>query len=307
MDKKWTSVLVIVIILVFVSYIVFDLTIKKSKEPGTNASDTSHYVDQWEISKIFEPGLGKLEAVAVGPEGKIILGGSSFVSAYDADLKLRWSVITGRPVTAVAAAGDSVLASTYTTLMLLKGDGSTITEWGPFGDSSLITSIAANRRFIAIADAQNKTVYLLKKSGELVKIIGTSGEPFIIPSPFFDVALSGDDNLYVANTGNFRIERRNIEGTLLSYFGEPDMSANGFSGCCNPSHFALLPQGFVTAEKGLNRLKILDQKGQFVEFVSVNNNFQRAIPLDVASADGKTIYAANPADSKLYIFKRKVK
>jgi hypothetical protein len=30
-----------------------------------------------------------------------------------------------------------------------------------------------------------------------------------------------------------------------------------------------------------------------------------SIPLDLASLDGTTIYAANPADSKLYIFKRK--
>jgi hypothetical protein len=50
---------------------------------------------------------------------------------------------------------------------------------------------------------------------------------------------------------------------------------------------------------------ILDEKGEFVEFVSADNNFTASIPLDIASPDGKTIYAANPADSKLYVFKRR--
>ncbi|MBG0860262.1 MAG: hypothetical protein IQL11_12220, partial [Bacteroidales bacterium] len=63
--------------------------------------------------------------------------------------------------------------------------------------------------------------------------------------------------------------------------------------------------GFVTAEKGINRIKILDQLGVFVEFVSSVNNFVPPLPLDIASLDGSLIYGANPADSKLYIFQRK--
>jgi hypothetical protein len=46
-------------------------------------------------------------------------------------------------------------------------------------------------------------------------------------------------------------------------------------------------------------------KGEFVEFVSSVNDFTPATPLDVASADGKIIYAANPANSTLYVFTRK--
>ena len=67
----------------------------------------------------------------------------------------------------------------------------------------------------------------------------------------------------------------------------------------------IIPEGFVTAEKGINRIKILNKKGEFVEFVNSKNSFVKSVPLDVASSDGKIIYAANPADSRLYIFKRK--
>jgi hypothetical protein len=67
----------------------------------------------------------------------------------------------------------------------------------------------------------------------------------------------------------------------------------------------LIPGGYITAEKGLNRIKILGSKGEFIEAVSFSNKFIPSVPLDVASADGSIIYAANPADSKLYSFKRK--
>ena len=92
---------------------------------------------------------------------------------------------------------------------------------------------------------------------------------------------------------------------MTSSFGEPGMAPGAFCGCCNPAHFVITPDGFITAEKGINRIKVLDRKGDFVEFVSSENKFVPSIPLDLASADGKTLYAANPADSKLYVFSRK--
>ena len=32
--------------------------------------------------------------------------------------------------------------------------------------------------------------------------------------------------------------------------------------------FAVIPGGYITAEKGINRIKILNSKGEFVEAVS---------------------------------------
>jgi hypothetical protein len=111
--------------------------------------------------------------------------------------------------------------------------------------------------------------------------------------------------MHVANTGHRRVEHRDQEGNILTMFGEPGTAAGAFCGCCNPAHFVVIPDGFITAEKGINRIKILDKSGEFVEYVSSNNKFMASVPLDLASADGITIYAANPHDSKLYIYIRK--
>ena len=119
------------------------------------------------------------------------------------------------------------------------------------------------------------------------------------------MALDSDNILFVANTGHRRVETRSVQGQFKSCFGEPGTSPGAFCGCCNPAHFIVTPDGFVTAEKGINRIKILNRTGEFVEFVSSKNKFVPSVPLDLASADGMTIYAVNPADSKLYVFTRK--
>jgi hypothetical protein len=53
-------------------------------------------------------------------------------------------------------------------------------------------------------------------------MIGQSGEKFVIPSPYFDVAINNDNTLFIANTGHRRIETRSAEGVLTSYFGLPE-------------------------------------------------------------------------------------
>jgi hypothetical protein len=306
MNKKALAFISVLIILFFIGYMIFDFI--KPKSSGKNETKTQEIQaipDAWKISNELKVNEGSLKAVTVTLAGKIYLGGNSFVSCYDKDLKLIWNLKTPSPVTSLSTFGDTIFASTIEQILILSQDGRIKSEWGPFEDSSIITSVSSNKKFIAFADAGNKMVFILDKGGEVKNMIGQNGGQFIIPSPYFAVALNSDNMLFVSNTGHRRIETRNLDGEIKSFFGEPGTAPEAFCGCCNPAHFILIPDGFVTAEKGINRIKILNKKGEFVEFVSSKNQFVASIPLDLASADGKTIYAANPADSKLYIFTRK--
>lgn len=304
MNKKLTALFSLIIILAFIGYIIFDATKATDKEDTSLTVNDTLYNDSWTVERTFHITEGKLTSVAVSPDGIIYLGGDSFVRSLNAGLSGLWSLKTDLRITSLAVSGDTVFASTPETILLISTSGKLISEWGPYESNSIITSVSADNRFLAFADAGNKLIFVLKKNGELQSMIGQSEEKFVIPSSYFDVALSGG-KLFTANTGNRRIETWTIEGKKLSEFGEPGTAPGAFCACCNPSHFAVIPQGFVTAEKGINRIKILGPDGEFIEFVSSNNNFVRPVPLDVASADGKTIYAANSADSTLYIFKRK--
>jgi hypothetical protein len=306
MNRKVVTVLSVVVIIVFICYIIIDtarpLGTEKKETLGTEKHEAP---DAWKISNEFKVGGDSLKAITVSFSGKIYVGGNAFVSCYDKDLNLLWNVRTPSAVTALSNYGDSVFASTSAQILVMNPDGKILNEWGPFEDNSLITSLSANKKFVAFADAGNKIVYILDRGGEVKTMIGQNDRHFVIPSPYFEVALDNMNNLFVANTGLRRIETYSIDGVLKSFFGEAGTAPENFCGCCAPPHFALIPQGFVTAEKGINRIKILNKKGEFVEFVNSKNNFIKSMPLDLASADGVTIYGAYPGDSKLYIFKRK--
>jgi len=305
MNKLWTSVAIIVIILVFVGYMVFDLAFKKDVQSTTSALPDITNTDKWEPVKVFDPGIGKLKAVAVSKDA-VILAGESFIAAYSSELSEKWNIKTESPVTSVAIASERIYAVVNNTIRVFGINGEIITDWGTYDEKSLITSISANDNYIAFADATSKIVFILDKGGEVKYFAGKDGEPFNVPSPYFDVVLGRDNTLYVVNPGNRRIERRTIDGKLIDYFGQAGLEADAFCGCCNPAHFTLYKDGYVTSEKGINRIKILDNKGNFIEFVSSVNKFLPPMPLDIAvSDDGQTIYGANPADSKLYLFKRK--
>ena len=306
MNKKYFALVSLIIILTFIGYIVYNtVTSGKASRQKTENISQPKIQDQWIISREMAPSEGHLLSVAVSETGDIYLGGDSWLSCYSRELLKKWTLKTSVKISSVAVSGDTIYASSGETIFLVGVNGKMISEWGPYEANSIITSLTANKLYVAFADAGVKRVFILKKNGELFTMIGQSDRKFIIPSPYFDVAFYGLGTLFVANTGNRRIETFTSDGRFIKYFGEPGTAPAAFSGCCNPAHFAVIPQGFVTAEKGINRIKILDPDGNFIEFVSSQNKFTPSIPLDVASVDGKTIYGANPADSKLYVFRRK--
>ena len=306
MNKKYYALFSLLIILAFIGYIIYDsATSGSGKESQPENAQEPELPDQWEISKDLLSTAGPLLSVTVSESGEIYLGGESYISCYNNKLLQKWSIKTNGKITALSVYGDTIFAASLETIYLFTLAGKLINEWGPYEANSIITSISANKDHVAFADAGIKRVFVLKKNGEVMSMVGQSDQTFIIPSPYFDVALSGNNTMFIANTGNRRIETWSSDGRFIKHFGHPGTAPEAFCGCCNPAHFAVIPQGFVTAEKGINRIKIVGPEGEFIEFVSSKNNFTPAFPLDVASADGQTIYAVNPEDSKLYVFKRK--
>lgn len=306
MKRKVYAMVSLLIILTFIGYIIYDAVSPRSADSPAEVSELdTNPPDKWSISEEMHIADGPLLSVGVSTYGNILVGGESYLSCYNQYLSKIWGIKMPGKINAVSVNGDTIYAASTETIFLVSTEGKMITEWGPYEANSIITSISAGNRYLAFADAGVKRVFILRKNGEVFAMLGQSDHKFIIPSSYFDVALSDENIIYTANTGHRRIEKWTLDGILKSQFGEPGTAPGAFCGCCNPAHFAVIPQGFVTAEKGINRIKILGRDGAFIEFVSSENNFTPSVPLDLASADGETIYAANPADSKLYVFKRK--
>jgi hypothetical protein len=304
MNKKLSAIFALTIILAFMGYIIYDATSGSDREPASESARDTTYSDNWKITGTISVDKGSLSSVAVSGNGMICLAGDSFIKALGPGLNELWNIATEQKITALAVSGDTIFASTEETILVVSKDGKILNEWGPYEGNSIITSLSAGHGKLAAADAGSKRIFILGREGDVISMLGQSGDHFIIPSPYFDLAWS-DNNLVVANPGRRRIETWSTDGKMISASGEPGTAPGAFCGCCNPSHIAIIPNGIVTAEKGINRIKILNREGSFVEFVSSRNSFDQSVPLDLATDDGTRIYAADKTDSKLYIFERK--
>ena len=75
--------------------------------------------------------------------------------------------------------------------------------------------------------------------------------------------------MYVVNPRLLRVEGYTLDGEYETTWGRGSSAVEGFFGCCNPAQLAVLPNGcFVTAEKGIPRVKIYSLRGQFQTVVA---------------------------------------
>lgn len=309
MNKNIAAYFSLAIIVLFIVYIAYDLSKDRPVAETTIIAESAEvYESNWSVIERLEIPFGHLKSVGLG-ENAIVVGGENFLAAYDKkDLSVLWNITTEKEIKALSIFDDVIYASNGEIIMLYTIEGTFIEEWGPYDDESFITSISSNKDFVAFADARNRIIFVVNREGALKHFFGQPGNQFLVPSPYFDVSFLEDGTLGVANPGKRRIEYRTVNGEIISVFGEEGVGLEEFCGCCNPSHFAFMPDGrIVTAEKGINRMKMLDQNGNLIELVAQLQEFKASIPLDLAISNEGIIYAANGANSILYIFERKVR
>lgn len=158
-------------------------------------------------------------------------------------------------------------------------NGNLLHKWDSFGERSVITSLAVSGDKVFVADAGNRVVYQCDRKGKITMKIGEKNElkgvsGYVIPSPFFDLALDEEGFLWVVNPGKHSLENYNSDGSLRTSWGVPGMKLEGFSGCCNPAEMAIMEDNsFVTSEKGMPRIKLYGQHGELKGVVAPPDKF----------------------------------
>jgi hypothetical protein len=265
-----------------------------------------------ELKPIAVP-LPKLFALAVGPGDKIYVSGEHSVLVLNPDGSAHSTVKI--PATAYCLAVDKnrdLYLGMKDHIEVYNAKGVNKARWESLGERAIITSIALSMKHVFIADAGNFIVWKFDKSGNNPVRIGEKNKAkdipgFIIPSPYFDVAVDPDGFLWAANTGRHSLENYTGTGGFRSSWGEYSMEPAGFCGCCNPSHFTILDDGsFVTSEKGLARVKVYNRLGQFVSMVAAPDQFKEGtVGLDLATDSARRIYVLDPARKTVRIFIKK--
>ncbi len=254
------------------------------------------------------PTLEKISALAVAPDGKIYVGGEDAVQRFpDAGT----FPIVGIP-TCMAVDDDGTVFLGMQDHVEIRSKAWKKTVWMAPGGKAYLTSIVVEDEYVYVADAGNRRVWRYDRAGgeplEIGKKDSANGvRGFNIPSPYFDVDLGPDGSLWAVNPGYHALENYRSDGVPISSWKRSGFTIEGFSGCCNPSHFALMPDGaFVTAEKGLPRVKIHNQDGSLRCVVAAPNQFDEGVVgLDVAVDDEGRIYVLDPSRNQVRTFEEK--
>jgi len=254
---------------------------------------------------------GTLGGLAVDGRGRIYVAADDRLIVLDEKGVRTGEMALPAPASAIAAGPDGEIYISLGDRIAAIAPGGDISEWSSLGEKSFVTSVAAGRGEVFAADAGNRIVWRFDGEGRLLGAFGRRnlgrGElGFIVPSPYFDLALGRDGALWVVNPGRLRVERYEGDGRRSALWGSASLAVEGFSGCCNPSHIAILPDGsFATSEKGLPRVKVYGPDGSLRSVVAGPESFRPdAVDLDLAVTPSGKILVLDPSRRSLRVFER---
>jgi hypothetical protein len=266
----------------------------------------------WRESEAVPLGTGELGGLAVDGRGRIHVAAGRRLLVFDGGgEKVEERALSAAPgAVAVGPEGEIYLA--VGDHIEVHSPGGAVEAWASLGEKAIITSLAASDSDVFAADAGSRLVWRFDRAGRLRGSFGrknlTAGKVgFIVPSPYFDVALGADGEIWVVNPGRLRVELHSYEGLFKESWGEASLAVGGFGGCCNPTHIALLPDGsFVTSEKGLPRVKIYGPDGTLRSVAAGPESFKAgAVGLDLAVDGAGRILVLDPSRRALRIFERR--
>lgn len=242
----------------------YDLDIRKLAQFDPNL------IAYEEIGLPITTGLYKSRELALDSEGQFYVVGDTTLNVLSRTGNLAKAIELGGQGRCVALSRDDKIYIGLTDhVEVYDLDGQRLASWEPLGERAFLTSIVVSGDNVLVADAGNAIVLRYDTAGRLLRRIGEKDPDrnipgFFIPGPNFDLAMADDGLLRAANPGESRIEAYTLDGDLEFHWGRLGNDLEGFCGCCNPVNFAMLPDGgYVTAEKGLIRVKTYNADGTF--------------------------------------------
>ncbi len=228
-----------------------------------------------ESAELIETGFNKSFGIAIDSEDTIYAVGDNAVRLFDGGGNSRGEIrLDSKPRCVAVSKNGKIYIGMKNHVQVYDSEKKHLASWPRLDDDAVLTSIAVLKDDIFVADAGNRIVLRYDTNGKLLNRIGGKNEVrnipgFVIPSPYFDLAIASDGLLRVVNPGRHRIEAYTFGGDLEFWWGTYSPNVEGFCGCCNPVNFAILKDGgFVTAEKGLVRVKVYDADGKFTGVVA---------------------------------------
>jgi hypothetical protein len=287
------------------SDLVYDLTELKKVDPALVRYEETETI-----------GLSDAQAkggISIGPDDKLwAAGGKNLTCLGEFGHKAPDYRKMANDAQCVAAGKDGKAYVGVGNHVEVYAQGKDPVVWPAADAKSFITSIAVGEKDVFVADANAQVVLRYDTAGKLIGRIGEENAAknipgIVVPSPYFDVALAPGGGLWVVNPGRRRVESYTYDGDLVWWWGRSSPKIDGFCGCCNPTHLAILPDGsFVTSEKGLPRIKVYKKTGDLDCVVAPPSAFKvDEAGMDIAVDSKGRVYVLDPGEGKIRVFERK--
>jgi hypothetical protein len=280
--KKNTS---LILILSGILLIVFFFILMKRKEAQRSINPYEFSVEEFkqvEEDQISHQEVKRIKLTHAEPQGLSYHAGDIYI-LYKAHLQIidvngkqkqtiRW---TDAEALCVKALPDNRILIAYSGfLRIYNAEGEMLQQSESLPEESSVTSLAVSQENIFAADGGRREVLIFDLQLQLKSSFkGESGvsslHGFILPGNQFSLDFNQENELWISNPGVHQLQNYTEEGRLRGGWGEASFGPEGFSGCCNPTYFAFLNDGrFVTSEKGLVRVKIHRESGEFLSYIA---------------------------------------
>ena len=149
-----------------------------------------------EIGGPVRTGLEESRFVAVAAPGLLYVAGDQCVRVLDTEGRIKETLALTVPPFCLVSTEKQLFIGTRDRIVITDKKGSVQSTWPSLGENAWITSLAVDDENIYIADAGQRIVWCYDLKGSFIRRIGGKDPKknipgFIIPGPYFDLALAG--------------------------------------------------------------------------------------------------------------------
>jgi hypothetical protein len=277
-----------------------------------------------EVEEPIHTELSEARSLTVDASGILYVAGDQTIKVIDPMGSIKDTHTLTVAPRCMALAEKQLYIGTRDRIVIADRRGKVLANWPSLGENALITGIDLDDEHVYIADAGQRIVWCFDRKGRFIRRIGDKNlekdtPGFVVPSPYFDLAMGPDGLLWVANPGRHQIEAYTVKGDREFAWGKFGNNLDDFTACCNPVNFAILGDGsFVTCEKGIIRIKMYDAGGMLKGVVagpeqltggtwsiSETPEQRQRVRFDVAADAAGHVYILDRVRNVVRIFTRK--
>ena len=331
-------IVVVLIIAAVAAAVLAILQLDTTGEQGSGLSEEYAY-DLSQLAKIdpnlilyaesgpaIHTGLSQSRAIALDPAGRMYVAGDKAIRVFGGTGNLESTIeLAGEPQCLTISDDGTIYVGMRDHVEVLDAQGKVVASWEPLGDEAVLTSIARHKDDVFVADAGHRIVLHYDAAGTLVGHIGekdpdASIPGFFIPSPHFDLAVSRDGLLRVADPGRNRIETFTARRRPRILVGRALGRHQGLLRVLQSGEFRPVARWRLRHRRegpgpgeGLQQRRSFCGRGRRTRPVAGGKQMKvcetpeecQGTALDVAAgADGR-IYVLDPTDNTIRMFRRK--